>query len=76
MKKMLQIRNVPEKLHRELKAKAARLGLSLSDYALNELKPAVKRPSVDEILDELRAMEPIRPSVSAAELVRQERDSR
>jgi hypothetical protein len=58
------------------KAKAARLGLSLSDYALNELKRAVKRPSVDEILDELRAKEPIRPSISAADLVRQERDSR
>jgi antitoxin FitA len=76
MNKMIQIRNVPEKLHRDLKAKAARLGVSLSDYALKELRRAAKHASIDEILDELRAMEPVRPSIPAADLIRQERDSR
>lgn len=74
MNKMIQIRNVPEKIHRELKAKAARLGLSLSDYALDELTRAAKRPSVSEIFDELRKYEPVRPSVSVAELIRMDRE--
>lgn len=32
MKKMIQIRNVPEAVHRKLKARAACAGMSLSDY--------------------------------------------
>jgi plasmid stability protein len=74
MNKMIQIRNVPERLHRELKAKAARLGLSLSDYALSELKRSAKRPSVDEIFEDLRKFKPIRPKIPIADLVRLERD--
>jgi hypothetical protein len=74
MNKMIQIRNVPERLHRELKAKAARLGLSLSDYALSELKRGAKRPSVGEIFEDLRRSKPIRTKIPVAELVRMERD--
>jgi len=34
MPKMIQLRNVPDDLHRKLKARAALTGMSLSDYPL------------------------------------------
>jgi plasmid stability protein len=76
MNKHIQIRNVPESLHRELKSKAARLGVSLSDYALAELKRAAKRPTVAEIFDEIRRQGPVKPKTPAADMVRMERESR
>ena len=45
---MIQIRNVPEKLHRRLKARAAMVGLSLSDYLLNEIRILASRPSMSD----------------------------
>ena len=36
MGRMVQIRNVPEGLHRQLKSRAALAGMSLSDYLLSE----------------------------------------
>ncbi len=45
MSKMIQIRNVPDGLHRRLKARAAMAGRSLSDYLLNEIRRAAERPS-------------------------------
>ncbi len=38
MSKMIQIRNVPDELHGELKARAARAGQTLSDFLLAELR--------------------------------------
>jgi plasmid stability protein len=49
MSKMIQIRNVPESLHREAKACAAREGLSLSDYAKRALEREIGRVSVEEL---------------------------
>ncbi|MGH7458588.1 MAG: FitA-like ribbon-helix-helix domain-containing protein [Longimicrobiaceae bacterium] len=49
MPKMLQIRNVPDTLHRTIKARAARAGMSLSDYLLAEIGRAVERPTMDEM---------------------------
>jgi plasmid stability protein len=40
---MIQIRNVPETLHRELKSRAALAGMSLSDYLLNEIRQVAER---------------------------------
>ena len=48
--KTLQIRNVPDETHRELRTRAAAAGMSLSDYALEELQRAASRPSVAEVL--------------------------
>jgi antitoxin FitA len=74
--KMLQIRNVPDDLHRTLKARAALAGMSLSEYALAELRRAAERPTRQELLDRIaRRATPELPE-SAAEAVRRERDSR
>lgn len=46
---MVQVRHVPDGVHRELKARAARAGVSLSDYVLAELVRVASRPSLDEL---------------------------
>jgi plasmid stability protein len=73
---MIQIRNVPEDLHRTLKARAAMAGLSLSDYLLNEVRRVAERPTLQEMLARLRTDEPTDLPVSAADLIREDRDSR
>jgi plasmid stability protein len=49
MTMMIQIRNVPDALHRQLKSRAALAGMSLSDYLLGELRRAAERPTLDEL---------------------------
>ena len=49
MPKMIQVRNVPDDVHRTLKARAAAAGLSLSDYVKRDLEEAATRPSLEEI---------------------------
>lgn len=73
---MLQIRNVPEDLHRRLKARAAMAGVSLSDLALAELRRSMDRPTRAELLARLKAAEPRVTAESGAEAVRAERDAR
>ena len=72
----LQIRNVPEDLHRQLKARAALEGQSLSEYALAELRRAMQRPTRREVAERVAAFERIMVSESAADAVRALRDSR
>jgi plasmid stability protein len=76
MAKMVQIRNVPERLHRELKARAAREGMSLSDYLMKILERAVERATPAEMRERLGVREPVSPSVPPAVAVRDERDAR
>jgi plasmid stability protein len=71
---MVQIRNVPEALHRQLKSRAALAGMSLSDYLLSELRQVAERPTMDELRERLRARPETAPSVPPAEAVRAERD--
>ena len=49
MPKMIQVRNVPDDVHRTLKARAAAAGISLSDYIKRDLEDAAARPSLEEI---------------------------
>ena len=75
-KSMVQIRNVPTELHRRLKSRAAIEGMSMSDYVLRELRKALDRPTREEILERLRR-QPVRHlGRSAAEVIREARDSR
>jgi plasmid stability protein len=71
---MIQIRNVPEALHRTLKARAALAGMSLSDYLLDEIRRVAERPTLDELRARLRSRTETTLSVSPAEAVRAERD--
>lgn len=78
MGKMVQIRNVPDKMHRILKARAAQAGLSLSDYLLREMKKVAERPTMDELIERVRRRGAVDLAMSAAELVdagRKERDA-
>jgi len=76
MSKMIQIRNVPDELHRKLKARAALQGVSLSDYLLGEVGKSAERPTLHEIRERLRQRIPVEPRLSPAAAVRAERDSR
>ncbi len=76
MSKMIQIRNVPDALHRRLKARAAVAGMSLSDYLLQEIRLAAALPTPDEWLERLRQRSPVKTRVSPARALRGERDGR
>lgn len=73
---MIQIRNVPETLHRRLKSRAALLGMSLSDYLLGEIRQVAERPTMEELRTRLRSRAETAASVPPAEAVRAERDRR
>lgn len=73
---MLQVRNVPEDIHRQLKARAAVEGMSLSDLALAELRRSLERPTRRELIERVRARKRTDVDESAAEAVRAERDVR
>jgi plasmid stability protein len=76
MSTMIQIRHVPDQVHRTLKARAASEGLSLSEYLLREVQAIAERPSPDEMRARLAARTPVRVRGSVARAVRAERDSR
>lgn len=50
MSRSIQIRNVPDGIHRTLRARAAAVGLSLSEYLLAEVTRVAERPPVPEVL--------------------------
>ena len=76
MHKMIQIRNVPDALHRRLKSRAALEGKSLSNYLLDEIRQAAERPTMAELRARLAEREAVSPSPEPALAVRAERDSR
>jgi antitoxin FitA len=72
---MIQIRNVPDMLHRTLKARAALARMSLSDYLLAELRKLAERPTPD-FRKRLQQREPVELPILAARAVREARDPR
>lgn len=76
MSKMIQVRNVPEHVHGTLKSRAAREGMSLSDFLKRELARAAERPTMQEWLERTQQAKPIRTRRSPAQVVRELRDSR
>ncbi len=73
---MIQVRNVPNELHRRLKARAALAGMTLSDYLLHEIRRVAERPSVEELRARLQSRSAAAPSLAPARALRAERDSR
>jgi hypothetical protein len=73
---MIQLRHVPDDIHRQLKARAALAGLSLSDYLLGEIRRVAERPTLAELRQRLASRPPVRPRVSPTRAVRTERDGR
>lgn len=76
MPRMIQLRHVPEDLHRKLKARAALAGLSLSDYLLKEVRRVAERPTVAELRNRLAHRSAVSPKVSPAKAIRAEREGR
>lgn len=76
MTKMIQLRNVPDALHRSLKARAALAGMSLSDYLLAEIREIAERPTLAELRDRLHKRKAVSAELDTARLVREEREAR
>jgi plasmid stability protein len=72
---MIQLRNVPDDVHRKLKIRAAQANLTLSDYLLREVALLAERPTVEEILERIGKRAVVATSESAADAVRAERDA-
>ena len=75
MSKMVQIRNVPDALHRTLKIRAAASGHTLSDYLLAELERLAARPTREEMLARIHRRTRVTLKTPAAAVIRKERDS-
>ena len=76
MSKMIQLRNVPDSLHRKLKARAALAGMSLSDYLIREIETSAERPTLEELRERIDSREPVDVEPVPALAVREERDRR
>jgi antitoxin FitA len=75
MPKMIQIRNVPDELHRKLKARAARLKMTLSDYLLSEIEQTAEKPALSEMMERLRNQEPVELDEPPEVTIRRMRDA-
>ncbi len=73
---MIQVRNVPDRLHRELKRRAELQGQTLTQFIEEILEREVGRPSREEVLDRIARLEPVELDPPAAEIIRQMRDGR
>jgi plasmid stability protein len=76
MAKMIQVRNVPDALHRSLKARAAMAGMSLSDYLLSEFREIAERPTLAEFRERLHKRKPLAIALDTGALLREERAAR
>jgi plasmid stability protein len=75
MAKSVQLRNVPDALHRKLKARAAKAGTSLSGYLLAEIKEIAEVPTLAEFRKRLRRLKPVTADLDAARIPREHRDA-
>ena len=73
---MIQLRHVPDDLHRKLKASAAIDGLSLSDYILREVRQFADKPTMSEMKERLARRKPVHMKTSPVEILRAIRDGR
>ena len=76
MPKTIQLRNVPDDLHRILKSRAALAGKSLSGYLIAEIRRHAEYPTVEELRRRFRARTRVRLTVPPAQMTREERDRR
>jgi plasmid stability protein len=76
MPRMIQLRHVPDELHRTLKARAAVEGLSLSDYLLREVRRIAERPTLEDLRRRLSQRTPVATRVRPVQAVRAERTRR
>lgn len=71
---MIQIRNVPEPLHRALKERAAREGITLSELLMRELPRIAQRPTRKQVLARIASRPPAPPDMpNASDIIREHR---
>jgi plasmid stability protein len=70
MSKMIQIRNVPDDLHRAIKVKAAKSGMSLSEYLLRMMSEDAQQLTLEEWFERVRELEPVEPDEDPAVTIR------
>ena len=75
MAKVIQIRNVPDDLHRRLKVRAAQEGITLSDYLLSEVEQVAEKPALRELMERLRQSEPVDLDEPPEAIIRWMRDA-
>jgi len=73
---MIQLRHVPDDLHRKLKARAAIEGMSLSDYIIREIRQLAEKPTMSEMMERLARRKPVVLKTSPVEILRELRDGR
>lgn len=76
MSKMIQIRHVPDSLHRRLRARAATAGMTLSDYLRQQLERSAEQLTPAELRERLATLPRTVVRETPADAVRGERDSR
>ncbi|HWM27947.1 MAG TPA: hypothetical protein VNQ14_05785 [Woeseiaceae bacterium] len=76
MSKMIQLRHVPDTLHRQLKARAAMSGLPLSDFLIREVRKIAEQPTPEEMRERLLRRARYRGKASPTDIVRDQRDKR
>jgi len=72
---MIQIRNVPAESHRTSKARAAQMGMTLSDYLLSEIEQAAAKPTMKEWLERAAKLEPVEADEPPEVTIRRMRDA-
>ena len=72
---MVQIRNVPDTLHRKLKARAADAGQTLSDYLRAEMERLAALPTREQMLERIRSRTRVSLKTPVATVIREERES-
>ncbi len=75
MAKMIQIRNVPDELHRKLKVRAAQMGMTLSGYLLSEIEQVAEKPTLSEMMERLRSQELVELGEPPEVTIRRMRDA-
>ena len=77
MSKMIQIRNVPDDVHRKLKIRAAKGGMSLSAMLLREVTRLADTPTIEELVERIRQMPSVEGSgESIVDIIHAEREAR
>lgn len=75
MTKMIQIRNVPDEVHRTLKVRAAQSGMSLSEYLLAEIERMAEKPTLEEMMRRLSQREPVELGEPPETVIREARET-
>ena len=72
----IQIRNVPPDVHRKMKERARKAGMSLQEYLLAEVTESASRPTIEELTERIRRRGAVQTKTDPADLIREDRDSR